>query len=322
MRNLIIWAVLLGALAYGGAKLYLHHKVESGLDSAVIMMSPYAKVTYEGVSSTMSGKLTVNGLRANIKGFNDEVYIEHFGIDTPNFLTLLELGDFASGGRPNSGEFPKYIGFIIDGFRVPVDADYHKQIYDLGIQMLGPPSDINEPGVRCVGKYGLSPAALADLGYDEQVVSFTMYLTKSGSSEVMKMTASIDEMWDAEMDLTLAPGAQGESPMNAMARRKLSEFKLVLTDRSINERVNEYCKQLGLSPEETLQAQLDALNFLGESNGIAFDEYVVDPYKEFLAGKSTFIVTAQPTNPVNLTQIDLYKPSDVPALLNLAAIAE
>ena len=149
-----------------------------------------------------------------------------------------------------------------------------------------------------------------------------MYLTKSGSSEVMKMTAAVDQAYDAEMNLILAPDAQGKSPINAMARRKLSEFKLVLTDRSINERVRKYCEQLGLSPEETLQAQLDALNFLGESNGIAFDEYVIDPYQEYLAGKSTFIVTAEPTNPINLTQIDLYKPSDVPALLNLAAIAE
>lgn len=43
----------------------------------------------------------------------------------------------------------------------------------------------------------------------------------------------------------------------------------------------------------------------------------MEPYKEFLAGKSTFILTAKPSNPVNLSEIDLYKPSDVPALLNL-----
>ena len=95
-----------------------------------------------------------------------------------------------------------------------------------------------------------------------------------------------------------------------------------MTDRSLNERVSEYCEQLGLSPEETLQARLDALHFLGESNGIVFDEYVIGPYKEYLAGKTTLVVTAQPANPVNLTQIGLYKPSDVPALLNLSATAQ
>ncbi|MDX2411206.1 MAG: hypothetical protein QNK34_04540 [Woeseiaceae bacterium] len=322
MKNLIILALLLGGIAYGGAKFYLHHEVESGLDSAVIMMSPYAKVTYEGVSSTMSGKLTVNGLRAHIKGFNDEIYVDRFGIDTPSFLTLLELSDIAGGGRPSGSEFPEYIGFIVEGMRVPVNADYHQKIYDLGIDMMGAPADISEPGVRCVGKYGLSPAALSDLGYDEQLMSFAMYLRKSGSSELMKMTASIDEMWDAELDLTLAHDTQAALTRVAMAGRKLSELKLVLTDRSINERISKYCEQLGLSPEETLQARLDALHFLGESNGIVFDEYVIDPYKEYLAGKTTLVVTAEPSNPVNLAQIGLYKPSDVPALLNLSATAQ
>jgi hypothetical protein len=321
MKNLIILAVLLGGVAYGGAKFYLHHKVESGLDSAVIMMSPYAELTYEGVSSTMSGKLTVNGLRVHIEGFNDEIYVDHFGIDTPSFLTLLELGDIAASMRPSGSEFPEHIGFIVEGMRVPANADYYQTFYDLGINMLGSPSDISEPGVRCVGKYGHSPAALADLGYDEQLMSFAMYLRKSGSSESMKMTASIDEMWDAELDLTLAHGTQAALTINPMASRKLSELKLVLTDRSINERVSKYCEQLGLSPEETLQARLDALHFLGESNGIVFDEYVIDPYKEYLAGKTNLVVTAEPWNPVNLTQIGLYKPSDVSALLNLTATA-
>lgn len=45
----------------------------------------------------------------------------------------------------------------------------------------------------------------------------------------------------------------------------------------------------------------------------------MDPYREFLNGKPTFIISAQPTKPVNLSQIGLYKPTDVPALLNLSA---
>ena len=319
MKNLIIWALVLGGLAYGGSTFYLHPKVESGLDSAVIMMSPHAEVTYKSVSSTMAGKLTVNGLRVRVNGFRDDIYVDRFGIDTPSFLALLELGDIVDGGQTSGSEFPEYIGFILEGMHVPANADYYQTFYDLGIDALGTPSDISEPGVQCVGKYGHSPAALADLGYDEQLMSMAMYLRESGSSVLMQITASIDEMWDIELDLTMEQGAMTR---DAMASRKLSNLKFVLTDRSINERVNEYCEQLGLSPEETLQAQLDALHFHGESNGIVFDEYVLDPYKEFLAGKPTLVVTAQPTNPVNLTQIGLYNPSDVPALLNLSATAQ
>ncbi len=45
----------------------------------------------------------------------------------------------------------------------------------------------------------------------------------------------------------------------------------------------------------------------------------MEPYEKFLSGGSTFIVTARPTNPIILSQITLYKPTDVPALLNLSA---
>jgi hypothetical protein len=46
---------------------------------------------------------------------------------------------------------------------------------------------------------------------------------------------------------------------------------------------------------------------------------MIEPYEEFLAGKDTIVVTARPNEPINMTQIDLYKPEDVPALLNLEA---
>lgn len=322
MKNLIIWVLLVVGIAYGGAKFYLHHKVETGLDSAISMMSPFARLSYDGVSSTMTGKLTVNGLRVSIKGFKDEIYVDHFGIDTPNFLTLLELGDIAAGKGIAGSEFPSYIGFIVDGMRLAVSSDYYQEIYDLGIAKVGTPSDIDEPGVKCVGKYGHSPAALANLGYNEQLVSFAMYLRMNGPRELMNMTASVDDMWDVELDLTLAQGGQSAMTGNAMGRRKMSEMKFVLTDRSLNERVSKYCERLGLSPDETLKARVDALQFVAKNNGVEFDEYIIEPYKEFLTGKSTFVVTAEPTNPVNLTQLGLYKPSDVPALLNLSATAQ
>ena len=90
-------------------------------------------------------------------------------------------------------------------------------------------------------------------------------------------------------------------------------------DRSLNKRVQRYCGQRGLTPEQTLQAQIAAFQFMGKQNGIVFDEYVMDPYKEFLGGKDSIVITARPTEPVSLTQIKLYNPSDVPALLDLTA---
>lgn len=52
MKNLIIWAVILGTVGYGGSKLLLHHKVGEGVDQAVMVVSPFVNIEYKGVSST------------------------------------------------------------------------------------------------------------------------------------------------------------------------------------------------------------------------------------------------------------------------------
>jgi hypothetical protein len=51
------------------------------------------------------------------------------------------------------------------------------------------------------------------------------------------------------------------------------------------------------------------------------DAMLLEPYTDFLLGKQRFTVTSAPPRPVDLTRVSLYKPSDVPNLLNLTAEA-
>ena len=101
----------------------------------------------------------------------------------------------------------------------------------------------------------------------------------------------------------------------------MKNMRIVFEDKSVNSHVEKFCGRLGLTDEEIVAAQLEKLRYMGEVYGIEFDEYVIDPYIEFLDGKSTLVVTARPSEPISLSQISLYKPSDVPALLDLSAEA-
>lgn len=320
MKKLIVWAAILATLGYFGSKLLLHHKVEKGVDSAILAASPFVKIEYEGVSSTLSGELTIDGIRAQIDGFNDSIFIERLGIDTPSYFTLLGLTNVAEKLRNPDDVIPKYFGIIADGVRVPVYADYLAELYQLQRQGLNA-SDADEPATRCAGKYGYSPQALADLGYSEQVASFSAHFRRGRGSYSMSITSSIEEMWDVKAELSLAGQMAADFSKGARYRPRMRALQIEYKDRSLNRRVKQYCAELGLSEQETLQAQLAALNFFGKENGIEFDEYVIDPYTEFLNGKTTLIITAEPSEPVSISQISLYKPSDVPALLALSAEA-
>lgn len=317
MKNFLIWAVVIGVVGYGGAKLYLHSQVSDAMDMMVLMMSPYAEVEYDGVGSTLTGELTIDGVRVRVDGFSDDLYIDRIGIDTPSFLSLLDLSDVTTM-RFNS--VPKSIGFLVEGLRMPANADYYQTLYDFSLQARGI-TDASGPAAECAGKYGFSPAALTALGYDEQVMDMTMTVRDEETRFSFNVNISVEEMWDMDVDVTLADSIMSGMMQGPGYRPKLRDMRVEYTDRSLNERVNRYCGQLGLSAADTLRAQIDSFKFVGESNGVEFDQYMLDPYKEFLLGKSTLVVTAKPHEPIALSQIDLYKPSDVPALLNLAAVA-
>ncbi len=318
MRNLIFGTIVLSALAYGGAKFYLHNEVSNAMDNAVLMATPFAKVDYDGVSSTLSGELTVDGLVVRVQGYRDEITIDRIGIDTPSFLSLLELSDFMS---LQSSGIPDELGFLVEGLRIPVDADYYKDLYDFMLAARQV-DDASDPAVECTGRYGFSPKTLAALGYKEQVLSMTMGVRDDGSRYSFDLDISMDDMWDVEASVSLAGNMMAELSRGMMYQPRLRDLRIAYMDRSLNERVAKYCEERGLSPVEVLRAQLDSFKYVGESNGIVFDEYLIEPYKEFLAGKSTLVVTARPSEPIAFSQIDLYKPSDVPALLNLSAMAQ
>ena len=317
MKNFIIWAILIGALGYGGAKFYLHSEVSDAMDMAVLMMSPYANVEYDGVGSTLLGELTVDGVRIRIDGYTDDLTIDRIGIDTPSFLSLISLSDLSSQG-PDA--MPEHIGFLIEGLRIPANADYYKDFYEFSLVAVGA-EDANSAAAECTGKYGFSPVALSALGYKDQVISMYMSIRDEESRFSFDMQFSMNDMWDMDASVALAGNMITEMMKGAAFQPRLKNMHVEFTDHSLNERVSKYCEQRGLSAMDTMRAQIEFFEFVGEIYGIEFDQYMIDPYKEFLLGKSTLVITAQPSNPVAFSQIDLYKPSDVPALLNLAAVA-
>ena len=317
MKNFVVWALILGGLGYGGAKLYLHSKVGDTMDMAVLMMSPYADVEYDGVRSTMSGELTIEGIRIKVHEFRDDIEIDRVGIDTPSFFSLLQMTDYMS--MQGSG-VPDSFGFLLKGLHLPTDADYFDTMYEFTRTARGS-GKAEDAASMCTGKYGFSPKVLTELGYSEQVISMSMNVKNDGGRFSVQLQSDIEDMWDIDANLTLAGDLASVMINGASYRPRLSDMSIDYTDRSLNERVRKYCGRLGLSGAQTLQAQMDAFKFYGESNGIVFDEYMLEPYAEFLGGKDGIVITAKPNEPIAMSQIDLYKASDVPALLNLEAQA-
>ena len=320
MKNLIIWAVILGAAGYGGSKLLLHHKVGEGVDQAVMAVSPFVNIEYDGVSSTMSGELTIDGIEARIDGFNDPIYIDRLGIDTPSYFSLLSLADIRQDLQSPDDVIPEYFGLLIEGIHMRISSDYFKKAYAATVDEISAEA-LKVDAARCTGKYGFSPDTLSNLGFTDQVVSMTAHFRRGDGEFSVEMTSSVEDMWAIEANLSLAGDMVSEMAKGPRFRPRMKSMRIAYEDQSLNARVEKFCGQLGLTREEIQAAQLEKLRYMGEVYGIEFDEYVIDPFIEFLGGKSTLVVTARPSEPISLSQISLYKPSDVPALLDLSAEA-
>lgn len=321
MKTLLIGLILLVGLSYGGVKAYLHYKVSDGMDAAVIGMEPYAKLEYGGISSTLTGELTIDDVKIQVKGFSDNIVIGRLGINTPSFLSLLGISNLSAGPQAMNGGAPEYFGIIAENIKVPASADYYRRIYDKNIEQLAP-EDIRQRGVQCVGKYGFSPRTLAALGYDELVISTSVTLRQAETHFITEMDFDVVDMIDVEIEASMDGDLMSGAAMGASYQPRMRSLQIEITDQSLNKRVEKYCTELGLTPEQILRAHLNALQYFGKKNHIEFDKYVTDPYQEYLAGKSKLIVTAKPRKPLDLARIKKYKPIDVPALLNLEADAQ
>jgi len=321
MKKLVIWAVLITAVSYGGAKLYLHHKVTDSLDQAVTMARMFAEIDYDHVRSTITGELTVEDVRIKLPQFNDGIVIDRIGIDTPSFFSLLSLTDLAD---VRSGKMPDYMAFLMQGLHVPISADWFRAFYDMSIEARGIELvDLDmDAAAKCTGRYGFSPGTLSALGYTEQNISMRMAMRNERGEFALDIDANVEDMWAADATVTLAGNMMAEVMRGGGARPRLSDLDIIFTDLSLKDRIRRYCADEGLTAEEILTAQIDTFKHYGESNGIVFDEYMLEPYREFLEGGSVFRIRAEPTNPVAMSQLGLYKPSDVPALLNLTASVE
>jgi hypothetical protein len=311
MRNLLVAVVVLGVGGYFGAKFYVQYKAGRDLDAMLAQARPFVDIEYEQVVATMSGELRVDNVQVRMPQFDDELAIDSVGLQTPGFLFLL-------GFDQSTVEMPERLGVALTGLRMNADADFLKE---LGKLQAAAAADVElTPADQCATSYGFTPATLKQLGYHEIVADFSMGFRRQGTHVIMSFRAAVADMYDVDVELAL-DGIADPTEMVRGARPMLAGGRIDYVDRSWNGRVMKYCNELEVSTEDVIAAQLQEAHRLARDNGMELDELIMQPYTDFLLGKQRFTLIAQPPKPVDLTQLSLYKPSDVPNLLNLTAEA-
>jgi hypothetical protein len=311
MRNLLVAVVVIGVGGYFGAKFYVQYKVARDLDAVLVQARPFVDAQYDSVVATLDGELRVEGITIRLPRYDDAFTIASVGVHTPGFLFLL---GFENDAR--NFEFPERLGIEVTGMRASVDADFMSEIEELNQAQI-PVTELTAAD-RCVGTHGLTPGSLKRLGYHEIVADFNMSFRREADELVLDIGAKVENAY--EFDLTAAfAGVADPTALARGARPLLASGRLDYVDRSLNGRIVKYCAEQQVTQEEVIAAQLRELETLARESGMELDAMIIGPYTDFLLGRQRFTIISQPPRPVDLTRISLYKPSDVPNLLNLTA---
>jgi hypothetical protein len=161
---------------------------------------------------------------------------------------------------------------------------------------------------------------LKRFGYHEIVVDFDASFRREAGKLVMAIGAHVENVYDFDLTATF-DGMSDPTQLARGARPLLVAGRIDYIDRSLNGRIMKYCIEQDVTAEDVIAAQLREIQTVARDNGMELDAMITLPYTDFLLGKQRFTITAEPARPVDLTRISLYKPSDVPNLLNLTAEA-
>jgi hypothetical protein len=314
MRNLLVAAVVIGVGGYFGTKFYVQYKAAKDLDRVLVQARPFADVKYESVVATLKGELRVEGVTIKLPQFDDAIDIESLSVLTPSFLFLLGFG-----GNAEDFEFPDRLGMQVTGLRAKTDADYMSMLKDARSVSV---ADVELTAAdHCAGIYGLTPEAMRRLGYYELDVDFNADFRRSGGDELtLDVSTHVADMYALNLTATFS-GIADPTALARGVRPLLVGARLDYVDHSLNSRILKHCAEQQVTAEDVIAAQLREIQALALESGMELDALITQPYTDFLLGKQRFTITAAPVRPVDLKHISLYKPSDVPNLLNLTAEA-
>jgi hypothetical protein len=311
MRNLLVAAAIIGVGGYFGAKFYVQHKTAEDLDALLAQARPFVDIEYEHVVATIRGELRAENVTIRLPQFDDELTVDSIGVVTPGFLFLL-------GFDRGQLEFPERLGVAIDGLRVSTDADFMRMLDDVRAAQTAAVE--LTPADQCASTYGLTPAALKRFGYHEVVLDLDTTIRRAESHLVVEVSADIEDMYAFDVELTL-DGLADPTALARGAQPMLVNARLEYVDQSLNRRILEHCAKEQVPAADVLAAQLREVQALALQSGMELDALLMEPYTDFLLGKRRFTLTSAPPKPVDLSRVSLYKPSDVPNLLNLTAEA-
>jgi hypothetical protein len=318
LKNLFITLIVVGLAGYGALKLYVFYKAKENFQQILYCAGmprmpadvPKSNIfDYDHISASVFGPIGIKGLKIRIPPLEEEI---NFG---EVILTYEYDGDLKTCPTP------KHINFTINDLKMNVSlldkiAKKNKELRARG-------RVASEPVPELVSRLGYTDlytqsTELRALGYDQIVmdISFDLVFNPDDQEATFNVHEKVKDLGDFNFMITVAGMAKNIN--SAVLGVKLKEAKLEYQDESY---VGRLFKMFADAKKiDVTTYRKDIINGLDSdfsNKQIKLSKDSIQNLKSFLENPKQLIVTMYPYEPVGIESIKLYKPGDVPMLLNL-----
>lgn len=308
-RTLLLVPIVLLAVAYGAAKVYVHYRVTTGLDELIAKAAPVAAIEYEDVGSDLTGTLTIEKIEVTHQASGFYVNIDALEIQGDDYRFLLEL----TGGLER-GEPPSKLSARFRGVEIPISHEFFDNIKQA--------AEANALGSSEVCSLGgiLQRSELMDLGYSTVTadVGFGYQYDRDLKRLDARLDYSIKGVEALSMDMRV--GAVSDQPMGMMASPPVLENASLVysVEPDYMRRAVEYC---AAGKKQDRQAFIQALfpqnddAYYQRNLGFVPGPGLRGMFREMVTKGGDVRVRITPPPDFTVQKLTMYRPEDVVEML-------
>jgi len=312
-KKLALVLFLLPVVIYAGIKLYIRHNVKSALTDLSTAAAPFAGIHYDGIGSTLGGKISIEGVRVQPTGLTDVVHIRDIEIQTPGLKFLL----FGSR-KLRDGEFPEKMQVALHG----VVLDLNGQMMEMLDRLLSAAAESGAAGgvSNCGDTRYFGPRQYRKLGYDALLMDMTLGYEHEKVLERLRMQMEWQtrDMASLKAEFIMS-GGRLSLRESLVAPPRLTAVNAVYKDLSITERMKSYCASAtGTSVDDYINAEV------GQSDAAYLHKWGFVPgpglreaYRQFLQKPGEVQIEARSPEGIDPASLKLFRPEDAVGMINL-----
>lgn len=320
IKNTLISLFVLAIAGYGALKLYVFYRAKdnfqqilycAGMPRGASLNAPQRSrnFDYDHISASVFGPIGIQGLKIRFPAIDEEI----------RFGEILLTYDY--DGDLKTCPTPKHINFTINHLRLNVsllekiEQEQEKFREQHGLDEEPVPELVSRLGYTSLYKHAMDFRAL---GYNalDMNISFDLASDLENQQATFTIHERIKELGDFKLKFIV--DGMTRNINSAVLGVKLKEASIDYQDESY---VSRLFKMFAQKSNEDVDAYRKALvsglaaDFSSKQVKLGKDS--VQNLQDFLMDPKRLILTMYPYQPVGIQSIKMYKPGDVPMLLNL-----